>query len=75
MESEYVSPTPRIRNLWFVFLLFGTTTPEFRLTRFVPMSRWVLLGKSDIVPADVAAAAAAGHHHLNFSPLPMIPIW
>ncbi|NP_001132344.1 uncharacterized protein LOC100193787 [Zea mays] len=38
-------------------------------------SEWVLLGKSDIVPADVAAAAAAGHHHLNFSPLPMIPIW
>jgi hypothetical protein len=39
--------------------------------------RWVLLGKSDIVPADVAAAAAAaaGHHRLNFSPLPMIPIW
>lgn len=39
-------------------------------------SEWVLLGKSDIVPADVAtAAAAAGHHRLNFSPLPMIPIW
>ncbi|EER96895.1 uncharacterized protein LOC8063736 isoform X2 [Sorghum bicolor] len=37
-------------------------------------SEWVLLGKSDIVPADVAAAAA-GYHRLNFSPLPMIPIW
>lgn len=36
-------------------------------------SDWVVLGKSDIVPADVAAAA--GHHRLNFSPLPMIPIW
>ncbi|XP_066399590.1 uncharacterized protein [Miscanthus floridulus] len=38
-------------------------------------SEWVVLGKSDIVPADVAAAAAAGHRRLNFSPLPMIPIW
>ncbi|XP_066394481.1 uncharacterized protein [Miscanthus floridulus] len=38
------------------------------------LAEWVLLGKSDIVPADVAAAAA-GHHRLNFSPLPMMPIW
>ncbi|PUZ71091.1 hypothetical protein GQ55_2G287200 [Panicum hallii var. hallii] len=39
-------------------------------------SGWVVLGKSDIVPADLAeAAAAAGHPRLNFSPLPMIPIW
>ncbi|OEL27808.1 hypothetical protein BAE44_0011175 [Dichanthelium oligosanthes] len=39
-------------------------------------SGWVVLGKSDIVPADLAAAAAAaGHQRLNFSPLPMIPIW
>lgn len=37
-------------------------------------SEWVVLGKSDIIPADLAAAAA-GRHHLNFSPLPMIPIW
>ncbi|KAF8779581.1 hypothetical protein HU200_002469 [Digitaria exilis] len=33
---------------------------------------WVVLGNSDIVPADMAAAAAAaGHGRLNFSPLPM----
>ncbi|CAN6196264.1 unnamed protein product [Urochloa humidicola] len=39
-------------------------------------SGWVVLGKSDIVPADLAAAAAAaGHQRLNFAPLPMIPIW
>nr|CAB3453653.1 unnamed protein product [Digitaria exilis] len=39
-------------------------------------SGWVVLGNSDIVPADMAAAAAAaGHGRLNFSPLPMIPIW
>ncbi|CAN6167284.1 unnamed protein product, partial [Urochloa humidicola] len=39
-------------------------------------SEWVVLGKSDIVPADLAAAAAAaGHQRLNFAPLPMIPIW
>ncbi|XP_062194536.1 uncharacterized protein LOC133897735 [Phragmites australis] len=39
-------------------------------------SGWVVLGKSDIVPADLAAAAAAaGHQRLGFSPLPMIPIW
>uniref|UniRef100_K3ZX53 Uncharacterized protein n=1 Tax=Setaria italica TaxID=4555 RepID=K3ZX53_SETIT len=39
-------------------------------------SGWVVLGKSDIVPADLAAAASAvGHQRLNFSPLPMIPIW
>uniref|UniRef100_A0A0A9DNZ7 Uncharacterized protein n=1 Tax=Arundo donax TaxID=35708 RepID=A0A0A9DNZ7_ARUDO len=39
-------------------------------------SGWVVLGKSDIVPADLAAAAAAaGHRRLGFSPLPMIPIW
>uniref|UniRef100_A0A0E0QSL1 Uncharacterized protein n=1 Tax=Oryza rufipogon TaxID=4529 RepID=A0A0E0QSL1_ORYRU len=38
--------------------------------------RWVVLGKSDIVPADLAAAAAdAGHRQLGFSPLPMLPIW
>jgi hypothetical protein len=44
--------------------------------RFIPVNRWVVLGKSDIVPADLAeAAAAAGHPRLNFSPLPMIPIW
>ncbi|KAL6844660.1 hypothetical protein ACP4OV_025319 [Aristida adscensionis] len=38
---------------------------------------WVVLGKSDVVPADVAAAAAAAGHRrgLGFSPLPMIPIW
>jgi len=46
------------------------------LMRFIPVNRWVVLGKSDIVPADLAeAAAAAGHPRLNFSPLPMIPIW
>ncbi|KAL5201866.1 hypothetical protein ABZP36_036220 [Zizania latifolia] len=39
-------------------------------------SGWVVLGKSDIVPAELAAAAAdAGHRHLGFSPLPMLPIW
>ncbi|CAN6210994.1 unnamed protein product [Urochloa humidicola] len=39
-------------------------------------SGWVVLGKSDIVRADLAAAAAAaGHQRLNFAPLPMIPIW
>ncbi|KAL6656172.1 hypothetical protein ACP70R_006998 [Stipagrostis hirtigluma subsp. patula] len=39
-------------------------------------SGWVVLGKSDIVQADLAAAAAAaGHRRLGFSPLPMIPIW
>ncbi|CAL5081866.1 unnamed protein product [Urochloa decumbens] len=39
-------------------------------------SGWVVLGKSDIVPADLAAAAAAaGHQRLNFAPLPMLPIW
>uniref|UniRef100_A0A0E0ET29 Uncharacterized protein n=1 Tax=Oryza meridionalis TaxID=40149 RepID=A0A0E0ET29_9ORYZ len=39
-------------------------------------SGWVVLGKSDIVPADMAAAAAdAGHRQLGFSPLPMLPIW
>ena len=44
--------------------------------RLIPVNRWVVLGKSDIVPADLAeAAAAAGHPRLNFSPLPMIPIW
>ena len=46
------------------------------LMRLIPVNRWVVLGKSDIVPADLAeAAAAAGHPRLNFSPLPMIPIW
>jgi hypothetical protein len=40
------------------------------------MNRWVVLEKSDIVPVDLAAdAAAAGHQRLNFSPLPMIPVW
>ncbi|CAL5063943.1 unnamed protein product [Urochloa decumbens] len=39
-------------------------------------SGWVVLGKLDIVPADLAAAAAAaGHQRLNFAPLPMLPIW
>uniref|UniRef100_A0A0D9XEN3 Uncharacterized protein n=1 Tax=Leersia perrieri TaxID=77586 RepID=A0A0D9XEN3_9ORYZ len=39
-------------------------------------SGWVVLGKSDIVPADLAASAAdAGHRKLGFSPLPMLPIW
>ncbi|TVU09904.1 hypothetical protein EJB05_43403 [Eragrostis curvula] len=37
-------------------------------------SGWVVLGKSDIVPADLAAAAA-GHQRLGFTPLPMLPIW
>lgn len=40
-------------------------------------SGWVVLGKSDVVPAELAAAAAAaaGHRRLGFSPLPMLPIW
>ncbi|KAG8057074.1 hypothetical protein GUJ93_ZPchr0002g23141 [Zizania palustris] len=39
-------------------------------------SGWVVLGKSDVVPAELAAAAAdAGHRQLGFSPLPMLPIW
>ncbi|KAF0913316.1 hypothetical protein E2562_021966 [Oryza meyeriana var. granulata] len=39
-------------------------------------SGWVVLGKSDIVPADLAAAAAdTGQRQLGFSPLPMLPIW
>ncbi|XBH70533.1 hypothetical protein VPH35_098170 [Triticum aestivum] len=40
-------------------------------------SGWVFLGKSDVVPADQAAAAvdAAGRRRLGFSPLPMLPIW
>ncbi|XP_006660723.1 uncharacterized protein LOC102720456 [Oryza brachyantha] len=39
-------------------------------------SGWVVLGKSDIVSADLAAAAAdTGHRQLGFSPLPMLPIW
>ncbi|KAI5005321.1 hypothetical protein ZWY2020_032564 [Hordeum vulgare] len=39
--------------------------------------RWVFLGKSDVVPAELAAAAidAAGRRRLGFSPLPMLPIW
>lgn len=37
-------------------------------------SGWVVLGKSDVVPAELAAAAA-GHRRLGFSPLPMLPIW
>lgn len=39
-------------------------------------SGWVFLGKSDVVPPELAAAAvAADHRRLGFSPLPMIPIW
>lgn len=40
-------------------------------------SGWVFLGKSDVVPAELAAAAvdAAGRRRLGFSPLPMLPIW
>ncbi|GJN33730.1 hypothetical protein PR202_gb22353 [Eleusine coracana subsp. coracana] len=39
-------------------------------------SEWVVLGKSDVVSADLAAAAAvSGHQRLGFMPLPMIPIW
>lgn len=37
-------------------------------------SGWVFLGKSDVVPAELAAAAA-GRRRLGFSPLPMLPIW
>ncbi|XP_047049102.1 uncharacterized protein LOC124654115 [Lolium rigidum] len=38
-------------------------------------SGWVFLGESDVVPADTAAAAAAGRRRLGFTPLPMLPIW
>uniref|UniRef100_A0ACD5Y1D7 Uncharacterized protein n=2 Tax=Avena sativa TaxID=4498 RepID=A0ACD5Y1D7_AVESA len=38
-------------------------------------SGWVFLGESDVVPPELAAAAAAGRRRLGFSPLPMIPIW
>ncbi|KAG2591686.1 hypothetical protein PVAP13_5NG500786 [Panicum virgatum] len=33
-------------------------------------SGWVVMGKSNIVPADLAAASAAWQPRLNFSPLP-----
>jgi hypothetical protein len=38
-------------------------------------SEWVILGKSDIIPVDLAeATVAVGHQHLGFMLLPMIPI-
>jgi hypothetical protein len=38
-------------------------------------SGWVILGKSDIIPVDLAeATVATGHQHLDFMLLPMIPI-
>ncbi|CAM0951783.1 unnamed protein product [Alopecurus aequalis] len=38
-------------------------------------SEWVFLGESDVVPAELAAKAAAGRRRLGFTPLPMLPIW
>ena len=59
-----------------MFFAICSNDSRIYLMRLIPVNRWVVLGKSDIVPADLAeAAAAAGHPRLNFSPLPMIPIW
>jgi len=53
-----------------LFFAICSNDSRIYLMRLIPVNRWVVLGKSNIVPADLAAASAAWQPRLNFSPLP-----
>jgi len=53
-----------------LFFAICSNDSRIYLMRLIPVNGWVVLGKSNIVPADLAAASAAWQPRLNFSPLP-----